>query len=204
MNVGILIFPGVEVLDFSGPFETFSVTTRVARRDRSKEEPLFEAFFVAETSHTVSARYGFRVEPHYGFDNHPQIDLLLIPGGIMDQPRSSVRTIDWVKRHADSAKLITSVCTGAFVLAQAGLLDNLSATTHWEDTDELRREFPTVDVVENRAWVDQGRLVTSAGISAGIDMSLHLVARLHDQQLAHTAARQMVYHWNPEPVRAYT
>jgi len=203
MNVGILIFPDVEVLDFAGPFEAFSVATRVAKRDRNKEDTLFQAFFVAETSTIVSARYGFLVKPHYGFDSHPQIDLLLVPGGIVDQPRASVKTMEWIKRNAAPAQLVTSVCTGAFLLAQAGLLDGLKATTHWEDIGDLRREFPKVDVVENQAWVDQGRTLTSAGISAGINMSLYLVARLHDEDLARSTARQMVYHWHHEPARVY-
>jgi transcriptional regulator GlxA family with amidase domain len=203
VNVGILIFPDAEVLDFTGPFEVFSVTARVAQRDRDNNDAFFKAFFVAETSDVVSARYGFLVKPHYSFRDHPKIDLLLIPGGIVEQPRSSAKTIEWIKRNAGSAQLVTSVCTGAFLLAQAGLLDGLRAATHWEDTGDLRREFPAVDVVENQAWVDQGKVVTSAGISAGIDMSLQLVARLHDEELARTAARQMVYHWHHEPMRAY-
>jgi transcriptional regulator GlxA family with amidase domain len=201
MNVGILIFPGVEVLDFTGPFETFSVATRVAKRDRV--DASYKAFFVAENSGILSARYDFLVKPHYGFADHPHIDLLLIPGGIMEQPRSSATTIDWIKRSAESSQLVTSVCTGAFLLAQAGLLHGLKATTHWEDIDDLRREFPAIDVVENQAWVDAARVVTSAGISAGIDMSLHLVARLHGEPLACATARQMVYHWHREPTRVY-
>ncbi|MBC8036873.1 MAG: DJ-1/PfpI family protein [Rhizobiales bacterium] len=203
MNVGILIFPDVEVLDFSGPFEAFSVATRVAQRDRNKDETFFNAFFIAQTEDLVRARYGFLVRPHYGFDRHPPIDLLIVPGGIVDQPRSSAETMEWVKRNARSAQLVTSVCTGAFILAQAGLLDGFKATTHWEDIGDLRREFPKVNVVENQAWVDEGRVVTSAGISAGIDMSLHLVARLHDEDLARAAARQMVYHWHHEAARNY-
>jgi len=203
MNVGILLFPDAEVLDFCGPFEAFSVTSRVAQRDRNKEDVLFKAFFVAETADIVSARYGFQVKPHYSFDAHPRIDLLLIPGGIMDQPRASAATIAWIKRRAPAARLVASVCTGAFLLAQAGLLDGLRATTHWEDIADLRREFPAVDVVENLAWVEAGRVITSAGISAGIDMSFHLVSKLHDEELACTAARQMAYHWQHDPVRAY-
>jgi transcriptional regulator GlxA family with amidase domain len=130
--------------------------------------------------------------------------LLVIPGGIVDQPRASHRTIEWIQRTAAAAQIVASVCTGAFLLAQAGLLAGLAATTHWEDTEDLRREFVAVDVVENQAWVDRGRVVTSAGISAGIDMSLHLVARLHGRELAQRVARQMVYHWQPEPARDYT
>jgi transcriptional regulator GlxA family with amidase domain len=159
-------------------------------------------FFVAETADIVRARYGFQVKPHFGFDDHPHVDLLLLPGGIMDQPRNSARTLDWIKQTAATAELVTSVCTGAFLLAQAGLLDGLSATTHWEDIDALRREFPAVKVVDDQVWVDEGRIVTSAGIAAGLDMCLHLVARLQDEDLAHTAARQMVYDWRAKRGRS--
>jgi len=90
VNVGILIFPGVEILDFTGPFETFSVATRVAQRDRRVHERAFDAFFVSETTNVVSARYDFLVKPHFGFDDHPLIDLLIIPGGIVDQPHGAL------------------------------------------------------------------------------------------------------------------
>lgn len=202
MNVGILVFPDVEVLDFTGPFEVFSVATRVCRRDRGPQAAPFEAFFVAETADLVRARYGFQVKPHYGFDDCPRVDLLLVPGGVVDQPRSSARTLDWIKRTAATADLVASVCTGAFLLAQAGLLDGLRATTHWEDVEALRQEFPAVEVIGDQVWVDEGRVVTSAGIAAGIDMCLHLVARLQDEDLARTAARQMVYDWRAEPARS--
>ncbi len=202
MNVGILVFPDVEILDFTGPFEVFSVTTRVSQCDRDPEVAPYKAFFVAETTDIVSARYGFQVKPHYSFSKHPHVDLLLVPGGIMDQPRGSPETVRWIQRTAATADLVTSVCTGAFLLAQAGLLDGLRATTHWEDVAALRQEFPAVRVMDDQVWVDEGRVVTSAGIAAGIDMCLHLVARLQDEELARTAARQMVYTWRPEPVRS--
>jgi transcriptional regulator GlxA family with amidase domain len=203
VNVGILIFPGVEILDFTGPFETFSVATRVAQRDRRVHERAFDAFFISETTNVVSARYDFLVKPHFGFDDHPLIDLLIIPGGIVDQPRSNPSTIEWIKRTSRSAQLVTSVCTGAFLLAQCGLLDGIKATTHWEDIEALRNEFPNVHVLEDVAWVDQGRIVTSAGIAAGIDMSLHVISRLHDHGLARATARQMVYDWQRDPARNY-
>jgi transcriptional regulator GlxA family with amidase domain len=96
---------------------------------------------------------------------------------------------------ASTASITASVCTGAFLLAQAGLLDGQQATTHWEDVPELRRLFPSIKVVEGKRWVEVGSIVTSAGISAGIDMSLHLVARLAGDELAHKTARQMQYDW---------
>jgi transcriptional regulator GlxA family with amidase domain len=201
MNVGILLFPDVEILDFAGPFEVFSVATRVFKRDRDPRRAPFEVFLVAQTSDLVAARYGVQVKPHYGFDEHPHIDLLLVPGGIVDQPRRNPQTIDWIRRTAAKAELVTSVCTGAFLLAQAGLLDGLHAATHWEDVGALRQEFPAVKVKDDQVWVDEGRVVTSAGIAAGIDMCLHLVGRLEDEELARAAARQMVYDWRADPSR---
>ncbi len=147
MNVGILIYPEVEVLDFTGPFEVFSVASRVARRDRRPLAHPFDAFFVAETLDLVHARYDFQVKPHYCFDAHPQIDILLVPGGVVDQPRGSNKTMAWIKKNAASANLVTSVCTGAFLLAETVLLDGLLATTHWEDIADLRLEFPSITVV---------------------------------------------------------
>ncbi len=193
MNIGILIFPGVEILDFAGPFEVFSVASRVSRRDRDPDVDPFNAFFLAERLDIVDARYGFQVKPHFEFEKHSRIDLLLIPGGVVDQPRASVPTLDWIKRTADAATVVTSVCTGAFLLAQVGLLDGLRATTHWEDVGALRDEFPAVEVLASELWVDEGRVLTSAGIAAGIDMCLHLVERLGGKQLADATARQMVY-----------
>jgi transcriptional regulator GlxA family with amidase domain len=192
MNVGILIFPEVEILDFSGPYEVFSVASRVLKRDHGEQDP-FEVFLVAETLDVLRARYDYRVSPHYSFDGHPPIDILLIPGGVMDQPRSSPATLQWIISTAPHAKIVSSVCTGAFLLAQAGILDGLQATTHWEDVASLREEFPHVRVLEDRIWVDEGRCVTSAGIAAGIDMCLHLVSRLKGEKVARATARQMDY-----------
>ena len=200
MNVAILIFPGIEVLDFSGPFEVFSIAARVALRDKDSTSPLFNAFLVAETSNVVPARYAFRVQPHYTFDDHPRIDLLVVPGGVIDQPLESLKTLEWISREARRSDMVASVCTGAFLLAKTGILDGLKATTHWEDVEDLKKQYPRIDVIEDQIFVDQGRVITSAGISAGIDMSLHLVRRLYGASLAQRAARQMVYSWRSTSV----
>lgn len=103
--------------------------------------------------------------------------------------------IQWISEQAKKASTVASVCTGAFLLAEAGVLTAHRVTTHWEDIAELRTRFPALDVVEGVRWVDEGDVITSGGISAGIDMSLHLVAKLHDEALAHTTARQMEFAW---------
>jgi transcriptional regulator GlxA family with amidase domain len=190
MNVGIFIYDQAEVLDFSGPFEVFSTASRLCR-----PEAPFNVFLVGETGRTVSARGGFCVNPAYGFADHPPIDVLLVAGGVHTKEMEKEKVIDWLARTAAGAKLIASVCTGAFLLAAARIVTNHNVTTHWEDIDDLRRSFPDLIVHESRRWVDEGNLVTSGGISAGIDMSLHLVGRLHSVALAEKTARQMEFAW---------
>ena len=124
---------------------------------------------------------------------------LVVPGGVVDAELENSNVIEWVKRIDVSSQLTASVCTGAFILGRAGLLDGLKATTHWEDIPDLERAKPNVTVLRDVDWVDQGRIVTSAGISAGINMSLYLVSRLHSPELAVATARQMQYVWTGQP-----
>ncbi len=193
LDVAILIFPEVEVLDFAGPFEVFSVAARIAR-DRG--HPPFRVRTIA-ADRTVPARHGLVVTPHLCFSDRPPVDVLIVPGGIMDQPMADAATLEWVGLAAGDAALTASVCTGAFILAKLGLLDGRTATSHWDDIPELRRDYPAVRVVEDVPFVDEGRIVTSAGISAGIGMSLHLVARILGPSAARRTARQMQYDWEP-------
>jgi transcriptional regulator GlxA family with amidase domain len=166
-SIGIYIYPDAEVLDFAGPYEVFTTASRVFRRATPGEPEPFRVFTVARTTEPVRARAGLVFVPSFGFADHPPIDL----------------------------QLVASVCTGAYRLARTGLLDNLTATTHWEDVAEMQTLFPLVNVVEGRRWVDEGQVVASAGISAGIDMSLHLVERLAGRELARRTARQMDFDW---------
>ena len=191
MNVGIYIYDHAEVLDFSGPFEVFSTASRL-----SEPGGLFEVFLVAEHDAPVRARGGYSVNPHFGFGNHPPIDVLVVVGGVHTAELDKPEVIAWVAKVADGAGLVASVCTGAFLLAQAGLLEGLEVTTHWEDIDDLQVAWPALRVSREKRWVDNGHIVTSGGISAGIDMSLHLVSRLAGLELAERTARQMEYEWN--------
>jgi len=194
-KVGIFVYDDVEVLDFAGPYEVFTTASRVFKRSNPSSPEPFEVFTVGQTSASVRARAGLSVYPDYSFKNHPKIDLLLIPGGVVTAELKMQEVIQWIARTAGSSALTASVCTGAFLLAKAGLLDGKSATTHWEDIDDLRTMFPSVRVEEQRRWADEGSIVTSAGISAGIDMSLHLVERLTHKELADRTARQMEFDW---------
>ncbi len=190
MNVAIFIYKDAEVLDFSGPFEVFSTATRISDQDGP-----FEPFLVAETSEPVVARAGYTVVPHYSVDDHPPIDLLIVAGGVHEPQLERPRVIEWIAREAKTAQHVASVCTGAFMLAKAGVVRDQSVTTHWEDIADLRSRFPALNVLAERRWVEAGRVTTSAGISAGIDMSLHLVRTLADGELAANTARKMEYDW---------
>lgn len=193
LNVAIYIYDQAEVLDFSGPFEVFSTASRICGSD----DP-FHVFLVSEKGGAVAARGGFSVNSSYGFHNHPEIDVLIVVGGVHGKEMAKVQVLDWISRQAKRAKLVASVCTGAFLLAAAQVLTNEDVTTHWQDIPNLRAEYPRLTVCEARPWVDAGRIVTSAGISAGIDMSLHLVSRLCHLELAEKTARQMEFDWTAE------
>lgn len=190
MNIGIYIYDNAEVLDFSGPFEVFSTASRLA-----ESSDAFEVFFIAEQKAPVVARGGFSVNPHYDLNHHPEIDLLIVVGGVHSGELQKTRVINWLASMAEDAKVIASICTGAFILAEAGLLAGRKVTTHWEDIDELRKNYPDLTVIDGERWIDEGNLITSGGISAGIDMSLHLVSRFLGPELAEKTARQMEYDW---------
>jgi len=195
LTVGIYLFDEVEVLDFAGPFEVFSTASRVHSLLHPGNPKTFQVITVTINSSTVTARGRLRVHASHTINNHPPIDVLVIPGGVVSAQLKLPDVIDWIARNAPKATLTASVCKGAFLLAKVGLFDGKTVTTHWEDIHDLRAMFPKVSVVENRRWVDAGQIVTSGGISAGIDMSLYLVARLANHELAVKTARQMEFDW---------
>jgi len=203
-RVGILIFPEVEVLDFCGPFEVFSIT-RLNEEKRREEPSPFDVVLVAQTLDPVEAAGGLRVLPQYTFDTCPKLDILVAPGGY--GTRLQVRNealIGWIGRAASQAELVTSVCTGSLLLAKAGLLDGVRATTHWRVLGEMRSFFPQVEVVDDEHVVEQGRILTSAGVSAGIDMALRVVKRCFGETIARAAARQMEYPYSESNERRIT
>jgi len=190
MNIGIYIYDDAEVLDFSGPFEVFSVASRFL-----KESEKFNVFLISENKTTIIARGGYEVNSKYSFTNHPILDVLIVVGGVHTKEVKKQNVITWITNQAKSTKLIASVCTGAFLLAQAKVVINHKVTTHWEDIEDLKNDYPHLDVIKNVRWVDEGNIVSSAGISAGIDMSLHLVSKLHSNDLALKTAKQMQFDW---------
>nr|WP_106192803.1 DJ-1/PfpI family protein [Alkalibacterium olivapovliticus] len=193
-TVGILLFDDVEVLDFAGPYEVLSVT------EDENTDKLFNVVTISEKGQLIRARNGLKVEPDYHFDNHPELDIVVVPGGYGAREVESKNpvVVEWVKQQNDRVQKMTSVCTGSFILGEAGLLDGKSATTHWTALDRMEKAFPNVTVKRDVKFVDQGHLITSAGISAGIEMALHLVAVLYGKETAANTAKHMEYDWQTQ------
>ena len=197
-RVGILVFPDVEVLDFCGPFEVFSVT-RLDEGARRETPSPFEVRLVAETAEPVTTTGGMRVIPDVTIDDCPPLDVLVVPGGMGTRTEiKNERLVAWIAARGKTVETLTSVCTGSMLLGQAGLLDGRHATTHWRALPWMRDSFPTVTVEEKLHVVEDGHVLTSAGISAGIDMALRVVARYHGEEVARATARTMEYRYAPE------
>ncbi|HEV8580621.1 MAG TPA: DJ-1/PfpI family protein [Thermoanaerobaculia bacterium] len=195
INVGILIFDDVEVLDFAGPFEVFSRTrlTPGIESRRSEESAPFRVFTIARTRDPIRATGGLTVVPAYGFADAPRIDLLLIPGGFGTRALlNDEETLAWIRQTAAAARQITSVCTGSLLLAKAGLLAGRRATTHWGALDLLDSLGAGVTVDRDSRVVDDG-VITSAGVASGIDMAFHLVETLFGSAVADETAKYIEY-----------
>lgn len=192
-QVGILVFEDVEVLDFCGPFEVFSATR--LDEDKRREEPSpFNVFLVAEKKEPVVASGGLKVLPDYDLRNCPAIDILVVPGGWgTRREMHNARLLEWITDRSRHLEILASVCTGALLLGQAGLLDGRRVTTHWRSLDWMQELFPKTIVEKKLHFVEEGNLITSAGISAGIDMALKVVSRTFGEEVAKATAKHMEY-----------
>lgn len=190
MNIGIYIYDNAEVLDFSGPFEVFSTASRLAGKD-------WDVFLISESGLLVTARGNFLIQPHYSICDHPELEVLVVVGGVHTEELEKENVISWIAKSSKDARFVASVCTGCFLLAEAGLLNGLMVTTHWEDIPDLKTRYPLLSVLENQRWVHQDKYITSGGISAGIDMSLYLLSQIASSALAEKTAIQMEYRWKP-------
>ena len=188
IEVGILLFQDVDVLDFAGPFEVFSL----AKKDGRK---LFNVTMISETGNMITACNGLKVVPNHDFTNHPQLDILIIPGGYGAEEIEikNIKVLEWIKQQHKKVQNLASICTGALLLAECGIFDNKSATTHWLYLDMFAASYPSVNVLRNVKFVDEGKVISSAGISAGINMSFHLIKKLFDTEVAKTTAKRMEY-----------
>jgi transcriptional regulator GlxA family with amidase domain len=196
LNVGILIFDQVDLLDVGGPYEVFLTAARLAARDGAPTP--FQVTVVGVTEEPVIAYGGLRLVPEATIDGTQDLDLLVVPGAIaIDDVMADRQLMGAVRDKVAGVPVIASVCTGAFILGELGLLDDRPWTTHWEDVDLLAPKVKGVGEPWVR-WVDSGRVVTSGGLSSGIAMSLHLVDRFADRELALRTARQIEYDWDPD------
>ncbi len=200
-NVAIVIYEGVEILDFTGPAEVFASASDFGGVEG---KPAFHTYTVATSKAPITSHGVLKVVPDYSIDDAPQPDLIVLPGGNSKALSDDPRFMSWVTKAIQSAEVSMSVCTGAFVLGKVGALDGRTATTWYGAIEPLRKAFPKASVQEGRRFIDQGRIVTTAGVSAGIDGSLHLVARLLGRVVADQTARYMEYRWTPEAYLAPT
>ncbi|NJB69613.1 transcriptional regulator GlxA family with amidase domain [Saonia flava] len=188
IEVGILLFNDADVLDFTGPFEVFAMAEKNSKK-------LFNVSTIGETGDLLTACNGFKVEPTHNFVHHPKLDILIIPGGYgAEEVEVKNNTVlKWIKKQYENVVILASVCTGAILLAECNFLDSKKATTHWMFIDELKERYPKVNVVQNQKFVDEGKIITAAGISAGINMSLHIIKRIFDIEVAKTTAKRIEY-----------
>ncbi len=190
-NVAIFVHEGVELLDFAGPGEVFAA---------AQFGQAFRVYTVAATRDPIKSQGFLTITPEFTLADCPKPDLIVLPGGATGVPMKDPKVIEWVKSASGDSEVVLSVCTGAFLLAKAGLLDGKEATTHWGSIERLKAMAPKATVHAERRVVDNGKVVTAAGVSAGIDGSLHVVARLLGEKVAKDTARYMEYRW--EPVKA--
>jgi len=184
-KAAILVFEGVQIIDYTGPYEVFG-------------QGGFDVYTVAEAKDALTTAMGMTVVPKFTFADAPKPDVVIVPGGNVTGPTNSAATLAWVKEQSRGARHVLSVCNGAFILAKAGLLDNLSATTFYRLIDDLRTAAPKTRVVSDRRFVDNGAIITSAGLSSGIDGALHVLSRMLGQGRAQAVALHMEYDWRPD------
>jgi transcriptional regulator GlxA family with amidase domain len=191
-HIGIVLFDEVEELDAIGPWEVLSFWIRQFPDDG------YSVSCLSRSGGLVGCAKGLTVQAHHSFDDAPPLDVLIYPGGQGTRPQlHDDAQLGWVRRQREQTALMTSVCTGSLVYAAAGVLSHRSATTHWASLDHLAGLDPTIDVRRDQRFVDDGDIITASGVSAGIDMALHLVARLADTQRARQVRRGIQY--DPEP-----
>lgn len=184
LSVSVLVFNGMELLDFTGPVEVFNSAG-------------YHVSTVAAAGEPIALAGGITVKPDYTFADCPRTDIIVVPGGSVGRVSGDKRVLDWLLKASPQATATLSVCTGAFILAKAGLLDGKEATTHWSAISRMRKQYPKIIVRDDRRIVDNGKIVTAAGVSSGIDGALHLVDRLSGRSNATKAARYMEYPWQP-------
>lgn len=188
LSVGIFLFNEVELLDFAGPFEVFTVTAEL------NNHRFFNVFTITENGGQIRTVNGLRVVPDYDFTNHPPIDLLIVPGGAGTKAEMIKESVlKWLKAQYETSEHTMSVCSGTRLLGKLGLLDHMEMVTHHEVITEMKEIAPKAIIKEDARFTDNGRILTSAGISAGIELSLYVVEKLYGKKIADKTAIYMEY-----------
>ena len=186
LKIGIFVFDKMQILDFAGPYDILATV------------PEFQVFTVAKSREPVCAHHGLTLIPTYDFEHMPPLDILVIPGGKgTDREREDQRVIAWIKAQAQRVQYVLTICTGAFLLAETGLLNGKKATTYHDDIDEFKSRYPSITILDRARYVDNGRMVISAGVSAGMDGALYLVAKIRGKATAQKTAHHLEYRMEP-------
>lgn len=189
-NVAVLIYDNVELMDFCGPYDVFSIANKMSL------EKNFNIFTVSERVGGVITQNGLSVNCEYSINNCPNIDILIVPGGQGSRKEMKNENIlNWIKSCYSESELILSVCTGALLLANCQLLDGLYATTHHNAIEILKEILPKAKIVKDKRFVDNGKIILSAGVSSGIDMSLYVLGKLLGEDLVLKVKENMEYDW---------
>jgi transcriptional regulator GlxA family with amidase domain len=189
-NVAILLYDEVELLDFAGPGEVFQVA-------EFKGDRAFHVYTVAANNKEIISQSFLKVTAEYLIDSCPIPDILVIPGGNSISQVNNEKLISWINRVNEKAEYMLSVCNGVRLLAKTGALDGLLATSHFRAVDNLTKEFPKVKMVKGKRFIDNGRIISTEGVSAGIDGSLYLLSKMFNDEVANAVAKQMMYAWKP-------
>lgn len=187
-NVGIFLFDNIELLDFAGPYEVFSVTSEL------NGHQLFNVFTISCDGSEIRSVNGLRIAPDFSFANHPPVDILVIPGGVGTKAEiAKQEVLKWIHETYRNSHITMSVCSGARILGILGLLDHLESTTHHEVVAHLRDLAPDTIIRQDKRFTDNDNIMTSGGISAGIDLSLHIVKKLYGEEIVNKTLRYMEY-----------
>jgi transcriptional regulator GlxA family with amidase domain len=187
-NTAILLFNDAEVLDFAGPYEVFNAANRMAG------EVLFSVYTIAEKKDVIYARNNLKVIPDYSLNDCPSPDILVVPGGSGRKiEMDNLFLLNWIKSKFDTLEFLLSVCTGSFILGKTGLLDGQEATTHHSSYDEFEKTFPAIKLIKDAKYIDNGKIITSAGVSSGINMSLYFIGKLFGEELKAKTASQIEF-----------
>jgi len=187
-KIGMLLFDGVEILDFAGPYEVFSVTRN------SDENGMFEVSTISKNGQKISARNGLSINVDYSISNAPSFDIFIIPGGFGTRPLlNDKEVLSWIKETYENTDIVMTVCSGSLLLGKLGILGNRPFCTHYMAYKEMEEIAPLAEPQKDKRFVQSGKLYTSAGISAGIDLAFHLLEKLHGKEMAIQTAKHMEY-----------